>query len=380
MDLSDVKIGIDASFEGVPFKAGLSMVQNYEKTGFDCVIIDDHLMGLFPEVLWDPEFIDAAKSVESPNNLYDMYTIISNVVMNTKKIQIASGVTECFRRHPADLAQFFLAQNNLSKGRMILGIGAGEYMNTVPYGIQYNKPVTRLREGIKIIKLLWQEKKNVNFNGEVWKLKGACLGLKPYRKNKYPPIWVAAHGPEMLNLTGELADGWYPLKSYVSSPNIYKEKLNIIQESAKKAGREFDKFIPSLFAPVIIDESKEEVKRILKFEGLKISGLFLASQNFENYGISHPLGKNFKGVMQFIPSLYDRKQMMDILEKIPQDIYYELGFAGTSDEIIGVIEDYARVGLKSIILYDNTVMVDMNKVNDVQKSLTKILDYFKAQR
>ena len=72
--------------------------------------------------------------------------------------------------------------------------------------------------------------------------------------------------------------------------------------------------------------------------------------------------------------------MMDILEKIPQDIYYELGFAGTSDEIIGIIEDYARVGLKHIILYDNTVMVDMNKVNDVQKSLTKVLDYFKAQR
>jgi len=380
MDISDVKIGIDASFEGVPFKAGLSMVQNYEKIGFDCVIIDDHLMSLFPEVLWDPEFVDAAKSVESPNNLYDMCTIISNVVMNTKKIQIASGVTECFRRHPADLAQFFLAQNNLSKGRMILGMGAGEYMNTIPYGIQYNKPVSRLRECIKIIKLLWQEKKNVNFDGEIWKLKGACLGLKPYRKNKYPPIWVAAHGPQMLNLTGELADGWYPTKPHVSSPNIYKEKLNIIQESAKKAGREFDKFIPSLFAPIIIDESKDEVKRMLKSECLKMGGLFLTSQHFEKYGVSHPLGKNFDGMVQFIPSLYNRKQMMDILEKIPQDVYIENGFAGTSDEIISKIEDYAKVGLKYIILYDNTVMVDMNKFNDVQKSLTKVLDYFKAQR
>jgi len=380
MDISDVRIGIDASFEGVPFKAGLSMIQNYEKVGFDCVIIDDHLMNFFPEVLWDPEFIDAAKSIGSPNNLYDMCTIISNAVMNTKKIRIASGVTECFRRHPADLAQFFLAQNNLSKGRIILGMGAGEYLNIIPYGIDYNKPVSRLRECIKIIKLLWQEKNNVNFNGEIWKLKGACLGLKPYRKNKYPPIWVAAHGPQMLNLTGELADGWYPCKFHVSSPNIYKEKLNIIQESTKKAGRDPDKFIPSLFAPIIIDESKEEVKRMLKSEVLKISGLFLSSQHFEKYGASHPLGDSFDGLVQFIPSLYNRKQMMNILEKIPQDVYSEFGFAGTSDEIISKIEDYARVGLKYIILYDQTVMVEMNKVNDVQKSLTKILDYFKAQR
>jgi phthiodiolone/phenolphthiodiolone dimycocerosates ketoreductase len=380
MDISDVRIGIDASFEGVPFKAGLTMIQNYEKAGFDCVIIDDHLMNFFPEVLWDPEFIDAAKSIESPNNLYDMCTIISNVVMNTKKIQIASGVTECFRRHPADLAQFFLAQNNLSKGRIILGMGAGEYLNTIPYGIDYNKPVSRLRECIKIIKLLWQEKKNVNFEGEIWKLKGACLGLSPYRKNKYPPIWVAAHGPKMLNLTGELADGWYPCKFHVSSPNVYKEKLDVIQESAKKAERDTDKFIPSMFAPLIIDEDNEEVKRMLKSEVLKISGLFLGSQNFKKYGVSHPLGDSFDGLVQFIPSLYNKQQMMKIIEKIPQDVYSEFGFAGTSDEIISKIENYARVGLKYIVLYDQTVMVDMTKVNDVQKSLKNVLDYFKAQR
>jgi phthiodiolone/phenolphthiodiolone dimycocerosates ketoreductase len=204
--------------------------------------------------------------------------------------------------------------------------------------------------------------------------------LKPYRKNKYPPIWVAAHGPQMLNLAGELADGWYPCKFHVSSPNIYKEKLNIIQNSIKKAGRDPDKFIPSLFAPIIIDESKDELKRMLKSEVIKISGLFLSSQHFEKYGASHPLGDSFDGLVQFIPSLYDRNQMINILEKIPQDVYSEFGSAGTSDEIISKIEDYAKVGLKYIVLYDQTVMVDMNKVNDVQKSLTKVLDYFKAQR
>ena len=380
MDNSDLKIGIEASFEGLPFKAGLSMIRNYEKIGFDCIALDDHLMNFFPEVLWNPEYVDAAKSVESPNNLYDMCTLISNAVMNTKKVKIVSGVTECFRRHPADLAQFFLSQNNLSKGRIILGIGAGEYINTVPYGIDYNKPVSRLRECIKIIKLLWKEKKNVNFNGEIWKLKGACLGLKPYRKNKYPPIWVAAHGPKMLNLTGELADGWYPMKHLISSPNIYKEKLKIIKDSAKKAGREPDNFIPCLVAPIIIDESETEITRMLKSECIKICGLFLNSQHFEKYGVSHPLGDSFNGMVQFIPSLYNKKQMMEILEKIPQGVYNEFGFAGTSDEIISIIEDYAREGLKHIILYNQTVMVDMNKVNDAQKSLTKVLDYFKAQR
>ena len=184
----------------------------------------------------------------------------------------------------------------------------------------------------------------------------------------------------MLNLTGELADGWYPCKFHVSSPNIYKEKLKIIQESAKKAGREPDKFIPSLFAPIIIDEDKAEVNRMLESEVLKICGLFLNSQHFEKYGVSHPIGDSFDGLVQFIPSLYDRKQMEEILEKIPQGVYNEFGFAGTSDEIISIIEDYARVGLKYIILYDQTVMVDMNKINDVQKSLTKVLDYFKDQR
>ena len=135
----------------------------------------------------------------------------------------------------------------------------------------------------------------------------------------------------------------------------WREKLNIIQEATKKAGRDRDKFMPSLFAPIIIDESKEEVNRMLKTEVIKVSGLFLGSHHFEKYGVSHPLGDSFDGLVQFIPSLYNRNQMMNILEKIPQDVYHEFGFAGTSDELISKIEHYARVGLKYIILYDQMI-------------------------
>ncbi|MHA1483563.1 MAG: LLM class flavin-dependent oxidoreductase, partial [Candidatus Heimdallarchaeaceae archaeon] len=217
-------------------------------------------------------------------------------------------VTETFRHHPALLAHLFITLDHLSKGRMILGIGLGEGENIAPYGMKMEKPVSRLEEAIKIIRLLWNNDKKVDFDGKFWKLKDAVLSLKPYRKKKPPPIWVGAHGPKMLELTAKLGDGWIPWNSNLRD---YKEGLETIQAHAKKEGRNPDEITPGIELAIIAGETREECDKMLESPLAKNQLLAGSSEHFQRYGISHPLGDNFRGLIDFIPTRYDKKTLME---------------------------------------------------------------------
>ena len=375
MDMSEFKIGIEGTFVP-PFKAGINSIKDLELRGYDSVFWFDHIMNWIPESIWTPDITKLASIVRSPHQLYEALMVIGISAWNTKKIRLGTAVTEPFRRHPSTLAHIFLTLDHISKGRIILGIGAGIAANTVPYGIKWGqKPASRLEEAIKIIRLLWENDEKVDFDGEFWKLRNAVLALKPYKKRKYPPIWIGAHGNRMLEMTGRLGDGWLPV---IIDPASYKTKLKIIRDSAKKAGRNPDDITPSLYCLAISDEQPGVCDEILKTPLIKIFALVKDDEDFRRYGATHPFGKNFVGNRDFIPTSYDRKQIMNALDKVPLKLLEDVFLLGTPDEIIGQIEKYTKLGLQHIILCNVTYLVDLEKMKSSQNCMAKVLDYFKT--
>ncbi|MHA1440167.1 MAG: LLM class flavin-dependent oxidoreductase [Promethearchaeota archaeon] len=373
MDIDDIKIGTEGTFIS-PIKKGIDSIKRIEEIGYDSVWFADHLMGWIPESIWTPDLIDMASIQDSPHDFYEVFSIMALAGWNTEKILLGTSVTEIFRHHPAVLAQTFLTQDHISKGRVILGIGAGEGENVIPYGIKWEKPVSRLEEALKIIKLLWESDKKVDFDGNFWKLNDAILSLKPYEKGKFPPIWIAAHGNKMCELTGRLGDGWLPLNL---SPPVYKEKLYIIQNSAKKAGRKKEDITPGLWCNLIIDEKHEECDRLLESIFAKNYTLVLSNEYFKQFGKMHPLGKDFYGLLNYIPTKYDRKTIIDAINKIPKELCDKTYLHGTPDEVISQIEKYAKNGLKHIVLYNMTYACDLKKVKSSFNCVKKVLEYFK---
>lgn len=379
MDINDLKIGIDATFFQ-PFKQGINTIKLIEQSGFNSVFFGDHLMGLFPESLWTPDIISAASVIESPHQYYETFTTMAMAASNTKKVTIGTGVTEVFRHHPAVLAQTILTLDHISRGRVILGLGAGEGENIIPYGIKMEKPVSRLDEALTIIKLLWENYEKVDFDGKFWTLKDAVLTLKPFKKRKYPPIWVAAHGPQMLELAGKHADGWYPTKNEMLTPNIYQEKFNVVKNSAKKAGRDPDKIIPAMWSVLIVDDSPDEVERMSDMTIAKFAGLFLTKEHYETLGLSYPFGEDYSWLKNFIPTRYDRKTMLEIIAKVPKEAFFAIGIVGTPDDVIDQIEKYAKIGLKHIVFWNLTYVCDLTKLNSSHSCLIKVLEYFRDQK
>jgi phthiodiolone/phenolphthiodiolone dimycocerosates ketoreductase len=168
----------------------------------------DHWLDFPPMGIWDEDFSWAAKAVSSPHEFFGWAPLLGWAAGRAGKIQLAVGVTDPIRHHPVKLAQDALTLAHLARQPPILGIGAGEAENLIPYGINFDTPVARLEEALQIIRICFDSSGPFDFNGKHFQLNGAMmdLGLPPDRT---PEIWVAAHGPRMLRLTGRYGDGWY---------------------------------------------------------------------------------------------------------------------------------------------------------------------------
>ena len=127
--------------------------------------------------------------------LVDPWSVMAGIGIQTRRVMICTGVTDTQRSHPAKTAQSVATVDELSHGRAGLGIGAGEAMNITPFGIHWDKNprdrTQRLREAIKVIRLLWSSSKNnrKNYEGKFFQLKDAWLDQHPVQKPS-PPIYV----------------------------------------------------------------------------------------------------------------------------------------------------------------------------------------------
>jgi F420-dependent oxidoreductase-like protein len=138
----------------------------------------------------------------------------------TERAQIGSSILPLFTRTPTLLAMTAVGVDSLSNGRCILGLGAsGPQVIEGFHGVPYDHPVQRTREIIEICRSVWR-RDALTFNGECYQVplppgEGTGLG-KPLKLIDHPlreriPIYVASLGPKNVEVTAELAEGWFPL-------------------------------------------------------------------------------------------------------------------------------------------------------------------------
>ncbi|TME45305.1 MAG: LLM class flavin-dependent oxidoreductase [Chloroflexi bacterium] len=217
--------------------------QRNESQGYAALWWPDHYMGWFPQSVWTPDITPLAAFQSNPDIFFDPLVAMAAAAGATSKVTLGTAVTEALRRHPVELAQAFLTLDHLAPGRVICGLGSGEALNLLPYGIPFERPVGRLQEAVRIIRLLWSSDGPVDFEGEHFHLRQAVLGLEPTTQGP-PEIWLAAHGPRMLDITGRYADGWLP--EFLPLDD-YRSRLKRIHQARQDAGRSADPFTPAMY-------------------------------------------------------------------------------------------------------------------------------------
>jgi F420-dependent oxidoreductase-like protein len=140
----------------------------------------------------------------------DAFTLMTQIAERTRRIKIGSGIVNCFSRSPGALAQHFATIDNVSEGRMLIGLGtSGAQVIEHLHGIPFEKPLQRLREYVEIINILISGEK-LDYSGEIFQLhRGFTLNMDRYRD--HIPVYLATLSPKSVRQTAEIADGWLPI-------------------------------------------------------------------------------------------------------------------------------------------------------------------------
>ena len=326
--------------------AGLRMARLF---GAESLWLPDHYMSFVPSQVWTPEITKAAKLIHSPDAFFDPVQILALAATRMRGVDVGTLVTEPFRRHPMSIAQSFVTLDHISRGRAVLGIGNGERENVEPYGLPWNKQVSRLEEALTIILKLWESRgKPVSYDGSFWKLRDAVFNL-PLYDDRPPRIWIAAHAPRMLALTGRFGDGWVP--TLRSTPEEYARRLGVIREAAEGAGRSFARFTAGQVIPCAIGESREQMLEAAMTSRLGAAlTLLVPAEVWREHGKKHPLGDDHKGFIDIVPSRVTDEQIDAAAREIVPEILLASLYMGNPAEIRDEIAPLVHAGARHLIV------------------------------
>jgi phthiodiolone/phenolphthiodiolone dimycocerosates ketoreductase len=310
--------------------------------------LPDHMVSFWPDSIWTPEFTDLATTSPSPHRHLDGLAVAAAVAVLTKRADIATCVVDTVRRHPSLLAQTALTIDHLSKGRFILGLGAGEIENCGPYGFEFHKVVSRFEEAIKVIKLLWSSQGPVDFAGEFFHLHHARLDTELY-EGKPPRIWIGGSGPRMLEITGREADGWWPVGS--NTPEDYAAKWTAVRASAERAGRDPASIMPALMSVALLGDAAE-VAEMIKAPLVKCYLLQLSAETLRAHGHKHPMGETWRGIHDLDPATLSRERILDFLAKVDEAAILAVVPHGEPKDVARQFEPYIDAGARMFKLLD----------------------------
>ena len=263
----------------------------------------------------------------------DSLTSLATIAMRTEKVKLGTGILPIFARTPTNTAMGAAGMAAVSDGRFMLGLGVG-HAPTVESrdGIPFKQPMTRMRETIQIVKALLAGEQ-VNFTGKQFKLTGASMGAST-PKTKVP-IYIAALGPQMLELVGELADG--VLMNW-TAVDYLDDAIGHIKRGAEKVGRDLSEIDIAGYVRVAVGDDVSASRNSLRYQVARYA--------------SNPFYRNFFAETGFDEEMSDAAAALadGNLDKAADSITVEMqdqvAVVGTAEECRAALEKRRAAGLQ----------------------------------
>ncbi|HKW71053.1 MAG TPA: LLM class F420-dependent oxidoreductase, partial [Candidatus Dormibacteraeota bacterium] len=219
----------------------------------------------------------------------DAATILAWIAAGTEKIRLGAGIFQIPARIAAMTAMTAATIDNISSGRMILGLGtSGPQVSEGFHGVRFGRQLQRTRDYMAVVRMALAHDK-VEYQGETLQLplpdgpgKALKLTIRPVQKDM--PIYLAALGPKNVALAGEIADGWLPV---YFSPEHTAELRAPLLDGATRSGRSLEGFAICPTVNVMIADDLESARNAMRpMLALYVGGMGSREQNFYNRLVS----------------------------------------------------------------------------------------------
>jgi probable F420-dependent oxidoreductase len=178
----------------------------------------------------------------------------------TDRIRLGTAVLLTPLRSPVHLAKSLATLDQLSGGRLDVGIGLGGNPKVYPaFGISAARRVARFNEGLRLTRALWTEPR-VTFAGEFWQLENAAMEPKPVQR-PHPPLWVGAHHPNALRRAVDWAAGFMGAGSAATA--TFAKEVGLLRQFLAEAGRDPGSIDVGKRVYIAMDRDRERAGRRL---------------------------------------------------------------------------------------------------------------------
>jgi len=325
MERHDMRIGLNVGYTGKRASVPIELVRGAEAAGFDSV--------------WVAEAYGS-----------DAVSISAWILAQTDRIRVGTAIMQLPARTPANAAMTAMTLSQLSGNRFLIGLGAsGPQVVEGWHGQPYAKPVTRMREYIRIMRAIMAREGPVSFDGEIYQLPyrgpGATGLGKPLKSilEATPgiPIYCASFTPAGLDAAAEVADGVFPIW-------LSPEKTDLIDRHLEAGlARRTDGMTRAGFdvAPTVsvvvgddLDACRRPVKQML---ALYIGGMGAREKNFYNR-YAREMGYEAEAVA--IQDLFLGGRKEEAVAAVPDALVDEIALIGPLERIRERAGAWRRLG------------------------------------
>jgi F420-dependent oxidoreductase-like protein len=324
-----VKLGVHVGYWGLGLGAAeqLELVQEAERLGYDSV--------------WTAEAYGS-----------DAVTILAWLAAQTERIKLGSAILQMPGRSAAMTAMTAATLDQLSGGRVLLGIGSsGPQVAEGWHGQRFGRQLLRTREYVEVVRMALRRER-VRFAGETIKLPlpdgpGKALKLTIAPVQERIPVYIAAIGPKNTTLTAEIADGWIPT---LFSPQHVAEFRPLLQEGFARAGngKSFAEFDIAPTVQTLVSDDRSAARDAMRpYLALYVGGMGSRKQNFYNALVRR---YGFEDAAQRVQDLYLEGRKEEAAAALPGELIDAVSLCGPADVVRERLAMFRDAGVGTLMV------------------------------
>jgi F420-dependent oxidoreductase-like protein len=278
----------------------------------------------------------------------DAATILGWIAGQTSKIRIGSAIFQMPGRSPAMTAMTAATLDQLSEGRMILGIGSsGPQVAEGWHGQRFGRQIQRTREYVAVVRQALARERLV-FHGETLELPlpdgpGKALKLTIAPVQDRIPIYLAAIGPNNTRLAGEIADGVIP---FLFSPEHVSEVRPLLEEGAARVGRDLNGFDIAPSVNVFVTDDLAAARDAMRaFLALYVGGMGSREKNFYNQLVQR---YGFEDAAREVQDLYLEGKRDEAMAALPDELIDLVSLCGPADRVRSRLDVFREAGVGTL--------------------------------
>lgn len=266
----------------------------------------------------------------------DMVAGMTLSATQTGRIGIGAAVTDPYSVHPALTAAAMATVDEISSGRVLVGLGAGG-SGFPSMGIQRVKPAAAVRDAVSIMRAMWSGKRAF-VHGKVLHVEGGVLG---FESRPDIPIVIATRGPSILRLAGEIADG--VMIATMATPEGIGIAREFVREGLERAGRQPEELETISRVDTCVDPDRDKAR-----SGVKQMIAFLLWSSYPDRKFVHQVGLDVPAKLEKMIAQRDYELMFEAGPLVPESFVDAFAWAGTPEEVAAKMKRVAGMGIRRL--------------------------------